>query len=328
MQTRQIAANKNGSREPGGGGKRAPENVARRYTLLSIAAAVITIALKMTAYLMTGSVGLFSDALESVINLVAALVAFAMLTIAARPPDEEHAYGHFKAEYFSSGLESVLILLAAVGIGAAAWGRLWNPQPLENVPIGLAISTLATMVNGGVAFVLLRAGRRLNSITLRADAQHLFTDVWTSVGVLVGVFLVQITKWLVLDPVIAIVVALNIVWTGFRLLNDSAHGLLDTGVPSGDLRTIEGVLDKYRQQGIQFHALRTRVSGQHKFVSMHVLMPGTWTIRRGHDLCEQIEWDIRTLMPHITVFTHAEPAEDPVSMEDQELQRPVPAERE
>ena len=300
-----------------------PERSARSYTFLSIGAALVTIVLKMSAYFLTNSVGLFSDAIESFINLLAALVAFWMLTVAARPPDEEHAYGHFKAEYFSSGVESVLIILAALGIAVTAWGRLFSPQPLENVGVGLGVSLAATAVNGGVAFVLLRAGRRLRSITLRADAHHLFTDVWTSVGVLVGVLLVQLTGWLVLDPVIAFLVAGNIIWTGFRLLNDTAHGLLDTALSPEDQALIEGVLSGYRDQGIQFHALRTRVSGQHRFVSLHVLMPGNWTVQRGHNLCERIEADIIKALPRTTVFTHAEPVEDPVSHEDQELERPA-----
>src|SRR5919201_2457354 len=291
----------------------APERPARSYAFLSIGAALVTIVLKMGAYYLTNSVGLFSDAIESFINLVAALVALWMLTVAARPPDEEHAYGHFKAEYFSSGVESVLIILAARGIAVAAWGRLFNPQPLENVGVGLAVSLAATAVNGSVAFVLLRAGRRLGSISLRADAHHLFTDVWTSVGVVVGVLLVQLTGWLVLDPVIAFLVAANVVWTGFRLLNDTAHGLLDSAISPEEQAVIEGVLSRYRDQGIQFHALRTRVSGQHRFVSLHVLMPGYWTVQRGHNLCERIGADVINATPRSPVFTHAEPIEDPVS---------------
>jgi cation diffusion facilitator family transporter len=300
-----------------------PERSARSYIFLSIGAAVVTIVLKMGAYYLTNSVGLLSDAIESFINLLAALMALWMLTVAARPPDEEHAYGHFKAEYFSSGVESVLIILAAAGIAVAASGRLFNPQPLENVGLGLGVSLAATAINGGVALVLLRAGRRLRSISLRADADHLFTDVWTSLGVLAGVLLVQLTGWLALDPVIAFLVAANIVWTGIRLLSDTAHGLLDTALSPGDQTLIEGVLSRYRDQGIQFHALRTRVSGQHRFVSLHVLMPGDWTVQHGHNLCEQIEADIINALPRTTVFTHAEPVEDPISQEDQELERPA-----
>lgn len=298
-----------------------PERSPRTYILLSIAAAVVTIVLKFGAFLLTGSVGLFSDAAESVINLVAALVAFWMLTVAARPPDEEHAYGHTKAEYFSSGLESTLILIAAAGIAWAAIERLMHLVPLENLGVGLAVSLLATGINGGVAFILLRAGKRLRSITLTADAHHLLTDVVTSVGVVVGIVLVGITGWFALDPLIALLVAANITWTGFHLLDASAHGLLDTALPRADLEVINQVLDKYREQGIDFHALRTRMSGQRRFMSMHVLVPGKWTVRHGHALCEEIERDIIGQLPYSTVFTHLEPVEDPVSMEDQELDR-------
>jgi cation diffusion facilitator family transporter len=294
---------------------------ARRYILLSLGAAVVTIGMKVAAYLMTGSVGLLSDAAETVINLVAAGVAFWMLTVASRPPDEEHAYGHTKAEYFSSGVESSLILVAAAAIAWAAWGRLWDPQRLENVGAGLAITLLATAINGGVAFVLLRAGRRLRSITLTADGHHLLADVWTSSGVVLGVVLVTLTGWLVLDPIIALLVAVNVTWTGFRLLNDSAHGLLDTALPQTDQDIINKVIAPYQQDGIQFHARRTRAAGQRRFISMHVLVPGTWTVHRGHELCEQIERDIIAQLPKSTVFTHLESLDDPRSWEDQGLDR-------
>lgn len=282
---------------------------------------MLTIALKMGAYLLTGSVGLLSDAAESVINLVAAGVAFWMLTVASRPPDEEHAFGHSKAEYFSSGVESSLILLAAAGIAWAAWGRLFNPQPLENVSIGALVSLLATGINGGVALVLLRAGRRLRSITLTAGGRHLLTDVWTSLGVLAAVVLVQITGWLVLDPIIALLVAANIVWIGLRLMNDSAHGLLDTALPTADQEIIAAALSKYKAKGVEFHALRTRVAGQRRFITLHVLVPGNWSVQHGHALCEQIERDLTQLLPKSAVFTHLEPLDDPASWDDVELDR-------
>jgi cation diffusion facilitator family transporter len=298
-----------------------PERSARPYAVLAIGAAAVTIGLKLVAYLVTGSVGLLSDAAESVVNLLAAAVAFWMLTVAARPPDEEHAYGHTKAEYFSSGLESGLILIAAGGIAWTAVERLTSPQPLANVGTGIAVSMIATAVNGSVAIVLLRAGRRLRSITLTADAHHLLTDVWTSVGVVVGVLLVQFTGWLVVDPIIALAVSTNIIWTGLRLFSDTAHGLLDTAIPPADQRAISAVLDRYSAQGVGFHALRTRVAGQRRFVSMHVLVPGEWTVQRGHALCEQIEHAIIEVLPRTTVFTHLEPVEDPASWEDQGLDR-------
>ena len=218
--------------------------------MLSIAAAVFTIGLKLGAYFLTGSVGLFSDAAESVVNLVAAVAVLWALTFAIRPPDEEHAFGHSKAEYFSSGLESALIIIAAVWIGITAWGRLMDPQPLQNVGLGLSITLGAAALNGVVALVLLRAGRRLRSITLRADAQHLLTDVWTSAGVVLGIVMVQLTGWLVLDPLIGLVVAANIVWTGFRLLRDTAEGLLDRALPPEDQKVISRILSRYERQGI------------------------------------------------------------------------------
>lgn len=294
----------------------------RNYALLAVGAAVVTIAMKAAAYALTGSMGLLSDAAESGVNLIAALVAFWALTVAALPPDEEHAYGHTKVEYFSSGIEGILILLTAIGIGVAAWERLFHPQPLEHVWLGLAVSAVATAVNGGVGLVLLRAGRRMRSVTLEADARHLFTDVWTSAGVFIGVVLVTLTGVLALDPIVALLVAANILWTAYRLVRDTALGLLDTALPLPDREAIARVLARYEAQGIEFHALRTRVAGSRRFVSMHVLAPGSWTIQAGHDLCDQIERDLHEVLPETTVFTHLEPAEDASAYEDQALDRP------
>lgn len=296
---------------------------ARDYAILSIGAALLTIALKFGAYLLTGSVGLLSDALESLVNLVAAVVALWALTFAARPPDAEHAFGHNKAEYFSSALEGTLILVAAVSIAIAAWGRLLHPQPIEQVGLALFLSLVATAVNGGVAMILLRAGRRLRSVTLRADAHHLLTDVWTSAGVVLGILLVKLTGWLVLDPIIALIVAVNIVWAGFRLLRETGLGLLDTALPPNEQQLITTILNSYKQQGIQFHAIRTRTAGTRRFVSFHVLVPGEWTVQRGHDLCEEIELAICKALPGTYVTTHLEPLEDPVSWADQELERAI-----
>jgi cation diffusion facilitator family transporter len=298
---------------------------ARRFAWLSIAAAIVTIGLKLGAYYLTGSVGLFSDAAESLVNLVAAVAALWALTLAMRPPDEEHAFGHNKAEYFSSGLESALIIIAAAWIGVTAWERLLDPQPLQNLGLGLSVTLVATAVNGGVALVLLRAGRRLRSITLRADALHLFTDVWTSLGVVFGVVMVYLTGWLVLDPIIGLIVAANIVWTGIRLLRDTAQGLLDRALPPEEQELISTVLSRYESKGISFHALRTRVAGQRRFVSMHVLVPGRWTVKRGHDLSENLEGELAdALQGHTTFFIHIEPSEDPLSFLDQTLDRERP----
>jgi cation diffusion facilitator family transporter len=300
---------------------------ARPYAVLSIAAALLTIGLKLGAYFVTGSVGLFSDAAESVVNLVAAVAALWALIYAARPPDEEHAFGHNKAEYFSSGLESALILIAATWIGVTAWDRLMNPQPLQHVGLGLSITLLAAALNGSVALVILRAGRRLRSITLQTDAQHLLTDVWTSMGVVLGVALVQLTGWLVLDPLIGLLIAANIVRIGIRLLRDTASGLLDRALPPEDQEAIFKVLSRYEEKGIRFHALRTRASGQRRFISMHVLVPGQWTVQQGHDLSEKIEKDLVEALPQSTLFIHIEPSEDPASFADQSLDRGPAEER-
>ena len=294
---------------------------ARSYAFLSIGAALLTIALKVGAYFLTGSVGLLSDAAESGVNLVAALVATWALTYAAKPPDEEHAFGHSKAEYFSSGVEGALILVAAASIAIAAWQRLLQPQPLEQIGIGLGLSLVATAVNGGLALVLLRAGKRLRSITLRADAHHLLTDVWTSTGVVLGLIFVPLTGWLVLDPLIAFLVAVNIVWTGVRLLHETGSELLDASIPTAERRIIADIFAAYNKQGIQFHALRTRVAGVRRFVSFHVLVPGEWSVQQGHALCEEIELKIVDSLPGAHVFTHLEPLEDPVSWDDQNLDR-------
>lgn len=290
-----------------------------RFAWLSIAAAIITISLKSLAYWLTGSVGLLSDALESVVNLVGALVALLMLTIAARPPDEEHLYGHSKAEYFSSGIEGALIALAAGSIGLAAAPRLINPQAVEQVGLGLAVSTLASLVNLGVARVLLKAGRRYNSITLEADARHLMTDVWTSVGVIGAVGAVALTGWQILDPLIALVVAANILWSGYHLLRRSVAGLMDAALPPAEDAAVKQVLAKYEAQGLQFHALLTRQAAARRFISLHVLVPDEWTVRQGHQILEQIEAEIGQILPGTVVFTHLEPLDDPTSWQDMAL---------
>jgi cation diffusion facilitator family transporter len=295
-----------------------------RFAWLSIAAAVVTIALKMAAWRLTGSVGLLSDALESLVNLVAAIMTLMMLTVAARPPDEDHAYGHSKAEYFASGTEGALILLAAVAIGWTAVHRLLEPQPIEQAGLGVVVSTAASLVNLGVSRVLLRAGRRHHSIALEADARHLMTDVWTSAGVLLGIGLVAVTGWQRLDPVVAILVACQIVWTGVQLLRRSAMGLLDAALSPEDQEAVRGVLARHEGPAVKFHALRTRSAASRRFVSMHVLVPGDWTVRRGHELLEQIEQEIRAVVPNATVLTHLEALEDPASWQDQELDRTLP----
>jgi len=299
----------------------APRPSLTRYAWLSIAAAIATILLKGVAWKLTGSVGLLSDAIESFVNLAGAIMALWMLTLAALPADDDHAHGHGKAEYFSSAFEGFLILLAAVSIGYTAIDRLMHPQPLEAVGAGLLVSVAASVINFATARILLGVGQKYNSITLEADAHHLMTDVWTSVGVIVGVGLVWMTGWLWLDPAIALLVAANIVWTGWQLMQRSAAGLMDISLPTDKLEQIETLLAAYRKQGLDFHALRTRQAGSRAFVTLHVLVPGLWTVQQGHDWAERIEADIRNTLPHAHVTTHLEPIEDPVSMVDQELDR-------
>jgi cation diffusion facilitator family transporter len=292
-----------------------------RFAWLSIAAAVITITLKSSAYLLTGSVGLLSDALESLVNLIGAIMALAMLTIAARPADEDHAYGHSKAEYFSSGVEGTLILIAAVSIVITAIPRLITPRLLEQVGLGLGVSVAASLVNLIVALILLRASKKYDSITLEANAHHLLTDVWTSVGVVAGVGAVAISGWERLDPLVAFLVAANIVWSGVRIVRMSALGLMDTALSNDEQNLVKGVLKPYMQNGVQFHALRTRQSGSRRFVSLHVIVPGRWTVQRGHRLLESIEADIRNVLHSVTIFTHLESLNDPASWDDTDLDR-------
>ena len=291
-----------------------------RFAWLSIAVALLTIGLKAAAWLITGSVGLLSDAVESLVNLVGGFMALAMLTIAARPADEDHAYGHGKAEYFSSGLEGGLILVAAVSIAVAAVLRFISPKPLEAIGAGLIVSAVAAVINLAAALLLLRAGRAHNSITLEANARHLLTDVWTSVGVIVAVGLVALTNWLWLDPVVALLVAANIVWTGVGIVRRSISGLMDIALPAEDMRAVRKILKTYEQTGIQFHALRSRQAGARKFVSTHVLVPGDWTVQRGHELLDRIEADIRRCLTDATIFTHLESLDDPASWDDETIE--------
>lgn len=287
-----------------------------RYAWLSISVAALTIGLKMVAYLLTGSVGLFSDALESIVNLVGGLMALAMLTIAARPADEEHAYGHGKAEYFSSGVEGTLILVAALGIGYTAIGRLISPQPLEQLGVGLAVSVVASVANLAVSIILRRAAERYDSITLKANSQHLMTDVWTSGGVLVGVGAVALTGWQPLDSIVAMAVAANIVWSGYHIIRSSVLGLMDSSISDADLSKIRNILASYTKEGMQYHNLRTRQSGAQRIISMHVLVPGKRTVQEGHQLLERIENEILKEIPNAFVFTHLESLDDPMSWND------------
>jgi cation diffusion facilitator family transporter len=301
----------------------APPNLTR-FAWLSIGAALVTMALKTAAWQLTGSVGLLSDAMESLVNLLAAGMTLLMLTLAARPADEDHAYGHSKAEYFASTVEGALILVAAVAIGWTAVARLLHPRAIEQAGLGLAVSTGASLINLGVARILFRVGHRHRSIALEADAQHLMTDVWTSAGVLLGIGVVALTGWAVLDPLVALAVAGNIVWTGVQLIRRSALGLLDTALPVAERTALQQVLERHASAEVRFHAIRTRQAGARRFLSMHVLVPGDWTVARGHRLLEEIEAEVRAALPGATVLTHLEAMEDPTSWQDQELDRGPP----
>ncbi|MFL6151291.1 MAG: cation diffusion facilitator family transporter [Ornithinibacter sp.] len=287
-----------------------------RFAWLSIGAALVTIALKTFAWWVTGSVGLLSDAAESLVNLVAAIVALVALTVAIRPPDQNHHFGHSKAEYFSAATEGVMIFVAAAVILFSAVQRFMNPQPLENVGIGLVVSVAASVVNGGVAVVLLRAGARHRSITLVADGRHLMTDVWTSVGVVVGVLLVGLTGWERLDPVVAFAVGLNILVTGSRLIRGASAGLMDVSLPKEDNELIRTVLGRFTSAEVSWHRLLTREAGNRRFMQFDLLVPGAWTVQRGHDLVEDITDALMAEFPDIDVLCHIEPAEDPRSYED------------
>ena len=292
-----------------------------RFAWISIAAALITICLKLYAYWISNSVGLLSDALESFVNLLTAIVVLAALQISARPPDDDFTFGYSKIEFFSSGFEGGMILLAAVGIAFTAIQRMLHPQPLEQIGLGLFISASASLINLAVSRILTQAGKRYNSITLQADARHLMADVITTAGVIVGVGLVSITRLVILDPIIALLVAVNILFTGGRLLRQSYHGLMDISLPEPDLAKIQIILHTYEAQGIKFHAIRSRSAAARKFLSMHILVPGAWSVHHGHKIAEEIENEIRQELPQIAIFTHVEPIEDPVSFEDSRLEK-------
>lgn len=298
---------------------RTPRRDLSAFAVLSIVTAIVVIGLKLIAWRITGSVGLLSDALESTVNLVAAIGAFVALRVAAKPPDRSHNFGHTKAEYLSAVFEGVMIVVAAVVIVATAVDRLLHPEELDEVGTGLAISVGATVVNAVVGWVLIRAGRRHRSLTLEADGRHLMTDVWTTAGVVVGVFLVAVTGWLPLDPLIAIAVAANILVVGGRLVWRSGAGLMDSALPDDLRAAIDAVLARHRADRIDFHDVRTREAGHERFVQLHVLVPGDWSVQRAHDLAETIEDELRATVDDLTVTLHVEPINDPRAYEDWRL---------
>ena len=296
-----------------------------RFAWLSIGAALLTMALKAWAWWITGSVGLLSDAAESLVNLVAAVFSLFMLAFAARPADEGHPFGHGKAEYFASGFEGLLILLAAASIGWMAVNRLLHPQPLASLDIGLGLSGVATLVNLVVARILLRAGKRYDSIALEADGHHLMTDVWTTVAIVAGLAAYWLTSRPEIDPVIAILAALHICAAGLTLMSRSLAGLLDRRLPVDELARIQAVFRHYQTQGLDFHDLRTRQAGSHRLITVHVLVPGDYTVKQAHDVVEQIESEIRALFRATTIITHLEPLDDAASFEHERVDiKPLP----
>jgi cation diffusion facilitator family transporter len=290
---------------------------ARFYAGLSVATALATLALKGGAAWVTGSVGLLSDALEGLVNLFAAALAFVVLSYAHDAPDREHNFGHEKAEYFSSGIEGALIFVAAGAIVWTAIPRLIAPRPLEQLGVGLAIAAVAALANGACAWAMLRASREHRSITLEADARHLLTDVWTTGGVIAGVLVASATGWLQLDAVIAIAVALHILWTGTALMKRSFHGLMDQAIPEAERAQIDAILAVLRTRGCDYHELRTRRAGARSFVDVHILVPGTMTVQEGHNLVEGLEKEVQLRLPHVEMLTHLEPIEDPRSWTDE-----------
>jgi cation diffusion facilitator family transporter len=292
----------------------------RRYAAYSIAASLLTLALKFGAWAMTDSVGLLSDATESVINLAAGVLALSAITIALRPADHKHAYGHGKAEYFSSGIEGVLIIAAALAIAYAAIDRFLNPRELANLGPGLVLALVASAVNFVTARVMLRAAAHFDSITLEADARHLLTDVWTSAGMVAGLgVLLIMPRWQMLDPIIAIVMAGNIVHTGVGLVRRSVGGLMDDALPPEEIERIAEAIRRHQGENATFHGLRTRKSGRHRFIDFHLLVPGETSVRDSHDLCRVIEAEIESTLGMTEITIHVEPLECDSSYDGKEV---------
>ena len=282
----------------------------RRMALLSIATSIVTLALKFGAWYLTGSISLWSDAVEALVNLAAGLVALGALTLAAQPADDRHAYGHDKAEYFSSGVEGALILVAAIAIFWSAAMRLSDPHPLEQLGLGMVIAALAAAANFTTARLMLRVARQHDSITIEADAKHLLTDVWTSAGILGGLLVViWAPQWSILDPLMAMAVAVHILFTGFDLLRRSADGLMDAALPARDVRHAESVIRGELPLEASFHALRTRKAGPRRFLELHLLVPGTMSVAESHALCDRIEAALTHKLARAEVTIHVEPRE-------------------
>ncbi|MGE5525629.1 MAG: cation diffusion facilitator family transporter [Rhodospirillaceae bacterium] len=281
-----------------------------RMALLSIATSLVTLALKFGAYFLTGSVGMLSDALEAFVNLAAGLVALGAITIAAQPADDRHAYGYDKAEYFSSGVEGILILVAAVSIMIAAVQRFIDPVPLHNVGPGIAVGLLAAAMNFAAAKTMLGVAKKHDSIAIEADAKHLLTDVWTTAGVLAGLAVIMLApEWHVLDPLIAVAVAVHIIFTGIELLRRTTHGLMDAALPREEIRKTEEVIQRLLPASASFHDLRTRKAGARRFIEFHLLVPGAMSVMESHKLCDRIEEALGKMLQKVRVTIHVEPAE-------------------
>ena len=289
--------------------------------LLSMLAAVLTIVMKGTAYFLTGSVGLFSDALESTVNLFAATAAYFSLRYSHKPADPEHTYGHEKIEFFSTGLEGTLVFVAGVGTAWYAVGRLIEPQELKRIDLGIVLSLIASAINFAVAVVLLRVGKKHGSPILEADGHHLMSDVLTSIAVVGGLILVAATEVAILDPLVAIAVSLSILWTGFKLVRRSFDGLMDRALPMEEQERLREGIRTSLPPGCHFHFLRTRRAGRRKFVDFHVLLPGTWTVQAGHTLAHEIETKLQDISSELEVTIHVEPIEDESSWEPAALAR-------
>lgn len=287
--------------------------------LLSIAAALLTFGIKLIAYLVTDSVSLLSDAAESIVNFVAALTAFLALWYSVQPVDRSHTYGHEKIEFFSSGIEGLLILGAAFGIGWYAIDRLVQPRELVELELGAVLSAGASLINLAVARLLIRVGKRTQSIILEADGHHLMTDVWTSFGIIVGIVLVQQTGWTILDPLLALAVAGLIVWTSVGLLIRSFNGLMDHALPEDEQVIVRSAIRALLRPGLHYHALRTRQAGTRKFVDFHLLVPGSWTVKEAHDFTELVEAAVKQALPGAEVTVHIEPIEAEIAWHDSEL---------
>lgn len=280
------------------------------YAFLSIGAAVSTIVLKFGAYKITGSIGLLSDALESFVNLAAALATLGAVTFASKPADAKYSFGYSKAEYLSSALEGLMILVTAIGICAVAADRIIHPQSIEQAGWGIVISAIAALINGRVAIALIRAGKRLRSIALKSDGRHLLTDVWTSGGIILGLIAANLTGWQILDPIVAILVAVNILKEGWHILQETTAGLLDAALPKKEQMIITKVLRRYQNTGVHFQRLKTRLAGSQRFVSVNILVPGSWSVEQGHYFCDVIEIAIANALPGTHTTTHLEPLRD------------------